>query len=456
MSSTTFSALQTLVQHARSMSFASIPEEVLSQARLCILDTVGCILAGSRTEEAQLILGCEPSTSRDTLPIFGTSQCRGLHEAMRINAYLGDVLELNDLFGGHASIGIVPAALSLGQHLGASGTKVLEAVVRGIETTCRVYDSVYPSLRRYTEMGMVPVGFPSTIGAAVSAAHLLDLDEEQTVNALAIAGGLAGWCPAEVIFGSGGSFKPMLFGAQPADIGVKAAYYAQAGMTGPINLLDSKVGYFASASTQGSFNASSWEERWALTQPRRKLHACCGYLHAPVDALSELRQQLGSDALQAGQIELRVAPYVADVVSKERNPASPNDARFHLQYCLALVASGADVILPDHSIQLEKYLQRTEVASAMQRIRVISDENLSHYHHCQISVTESSGQTTLLQVTAPRGSPKKPLSDEDVERKFLLLAEPVLGMEHAQRFISEALTIDRMENVNKLTQLLAA
>lgn len=232
MSSTTFSALQTLVQHARSMSFASIPKEVLSQARLCILDTVGCILAGSRTEEAQLILGCEPSTSRDTLPIFGTSQCRGLHEAMRINAYLGDVLELNDLFGGHASIGIVPAALSLGQHLGASGTKVLEAVVRGIETTCRVYDSVYPSLRRYTEMGMVPVGFPSTIGAAVSAAHLLDLDEEQTVNALAIAGGLAGWCPAEVIFGSGGSFKPMLFGAQPADIGVKAAYYAQAGMTG--------------------------------------------------------------------------------------------------------------------------------------------------------------------------------------------------------------------------------
>lgn len=97
MSSTTFSALQTLVQHARSMSFASIPKEVLSQARLCILDTVGCILAGSRTEEAQLILGCEPSTSRDTLPIFGTSQCRGLHEAMRINAYLGDVLELNDL-----------------------------------------------------------------------------------------------------------------------------------------------------------------------------------------------------------------------------------------------------------------------------------------------------------------------------------------------------------------------
>lgn len=87
---------------------------------------------------------------------------------------------------------------------------------------------------------------------------------------------------------------------------------------------------------------------------------------------------------------------------------------------------------------------------------MIPDENLSHYHHCQVSVTESGGQTTLLQVTAPRGSPQKPLSDEDVQRKFLLLAEPVLEKEHAQRFISEALTVDRMENVSQLTQMLAA
>lgn len=455
MSSITSSALLTLAQQARTMFASNIPEEVLHQARLCILDTVGCVIAGSQTEEAQLILGCEPGKPQDHLPVFGSSQRRDLHEAMRINAYLGDVLELNDLFGGHASIGIVPAALMLGQHLGASGTKVLEAVVRGIETTCRVYDSVYPSLRRYTEMGMVPVGFPSTIGAAVTASHLLDLNEEQTVNALAIAGGLAGWCPAEVIFGNGGSFKPMLFGAQPADTGVKAAYYAQAGMTGPSNLLDSKVGYFASASTQGQFDGASWEGRWALMQPRRKLHACCGYLHAPVDALSELRLQLGSDAIQSAQIELRVAPYVADVVSKERNPNSANDARFHLQYCLALVACGADVILPEHSIQLEKHLQRPDVLSVMQRVSVIHDANLSHYHHCQITVTESGGKTVTHSVTAPRGSPQKPLSNKDVEGKFLLLAEPVLGQEQAQRFIAEALTIDSTANVSSLTQLLA-
>ncbi len=216
------STLWQIAQQARSMSGAHLPESVRQQARLCILDTIGCILAGSRTEEAQLVLACEPESGDQIATVFGTAHRRGLRAAMRINGYLGDVLELNDLIGGHASIGNVSAALALGESQGSSGALLLEAVVRGIEVTTRVYESVYPSLRRYTDAGLVPVGIPASFGSAAAAAHLLTLDGEQTLHAMAIAGSLAGWCPAEVIFGHGGSVKPMLFGAQPADAGVTA------------------------------------------------------------------------------------------------------------------------------------------------------------------------------------------------------------------------------------------
>jgi 2-methylcitrate dehydratase PrpD len=414
----TISALQTLAQQASRISGPAIPELVRKQALLCILDTVGCVLAGSRTEEAQLVLACEPGDGTGLVSVFGTPHRRALREAMRANAYLGDVLELNDLIGGHASIGIVCASLALGEALGSSGIHVMEAAVRGIEVTSRVYDAVYPTLRRYTEMGMVPVGIPSTFGAAAAAAHLLDLNEEQALNALAIAGSLAGWCPAEVIFGNGGTVKPMLFGAQPADIGTTAAYYARAGMTGPKDLLDSKIGYFSTASTDGSFDADVWRDRWALEQPRRKLHACCGYLHAPVDALGKLRQRLGDAALQSARIEVRVAPYVADVVSKARLPNSPNDARFHLQYCLAQVVCGADVILPEHSIGVSEHVQRADVIDAMQRITVVQDAALAHYHHCRIDLTDTAGNSSTQTVAAPRGSPQEALSNDEVIDKF--------------------------------------
>lgn len=439
------SSLVLLARQAGAMAGATIPEPVRRQARLCILDTVGCVLAGTRTEEATLALACEPATGDEAATVFGTPHRRGLQAAARINAYLGDVLELNDLIGGHASIGNVSAALALGEVLGASGGLVVEAAVRGIEVTTRVYEAIYPTLRRYTDVGMVPVGIPSTFGAAAAAAHLLDLDAEQTAHALAIAGSLAGWCPAEVIFGKGGSVKPMLFGAQPADTALLAARYARAGMTGPLDLMDSKVGYLATASTAAAFEPAAWEGRWALSHPRRKLHACCGYLHAPADALGRMRAQ--GAALQDLHITLRVAPYVADVVSKDRLPTSPNDARFHLQYCLALVACGAEVILPEHSIALERQLQRPDVLAMMQRIRVVPDPLLTHYHQCSIEVADGRGQVSEEAVSAPRGSPQAPLADEEVVAKFHALAQPVLGADRAERFARQTLTLEGVDDV---------
>jgi 2-methylcitrate dehydratase PrpD len=452
MSAGAESALRQLVRQAGAMNAAAMPESVRRQARLCILDTVGCTLAGTRTEEAELVLTCEPATGDEAATVFGTPHRRSLQGAARINAYLGDVLELNDLIGGHASIGNVTAALALGEVLNASGTRVLEAVVRGIEVTTRVYEAVYPTLRRYTEMAMVPVGMPSTFGTAAVAAHLLALNEEQTLNAMAIAGSLAGWCPAEVIFGNGGSVKPLLFGAQPADVGITAAHYARSGMTGPVDLLDSPLGYFASASTAGRFDPVAWDGRWALEQPRRKLHACCGYLHAPADALGRLRDD--GNALQDLHIALRVAPYVADVVSKDRLPVSPNDARFHLQYCLALVACGADVILPKHSIGLAEQLQRPEVLAMMQRIRVIPDPALTHYHQCRIELTDAAGQVRVQEVSAPRGSPQAPLADDEVVLKFHSLAEPVLNAAQTARFTEQALDLEAVDNVRDWIALL--
>lgn len=448
--------LEQLALQAGAMSAQTIPAAVLRQAQLCILDTIGCILAGTRTEEAQLVLACEPGNGEAVASVFGTPHRRALQSTLRINGYLGDVLELNDLIGGHASIGVVTAALALGETLGASGTRVLEAVVRGIEITSRIYAAVYPSLRRYTEVGMVPVGIPSTFGAAAAAAHLLELNAAQSLHALAIAGGMAGWCPAEVIFGNGGSVKPMLFGAQPADVGVTAAYYARAGMTGPIDLLDSKVGYFSTASTHGQFDATQWSLRWALQDPRRKLHACCGYLHAPLDALGKLRLQLGPQSLQGASIEVRVAPYVADVVSKERLPNSPNDARFHLQYCLAMAVCGAEMILPEHSIELAKQLQRLDVLGAMQRITVTQDSALTHYHQCRVEVIDGAGQVFSQALTAPRGAPQDPLTDDEVIGKFRRLAQPVLGQERAQQASAAFLVLQTIPDVREVLALLSA
>lgn len=448
-------ALTLLARHASRLTIATVPELVKRQASLCILDTIGCMIAGTQTQEAQLMLVCEPADAADhPITVPGTAERRRLQSALRVNAYLGDVLELNDLIGGHASIGNVTAAVALAQACGASGTALLEAVIRGIEVTTRVYAAVYPTLKRYTDVGMVPVGLPSAIGSAAAAARLLELNEEQTLNAMAIAGGLAGWCPAEVIFGQGGTMKPLLFGAQPAEAGVTAAHYARNGMTGPAGLLESKLGYIATTALGNHLDTGPWESDWALQQPRRKLHACCGYLHCAVDAVGKLRAEFGA-ALAQGRLEVRVPAYVADVVSKTAPPSSANDARFHLQYCLALAVCGNDVILPEHSIHFQTHFGKAEVRDAMARIEVIQDSALTHYHQCVIAFTADSGAQRTVTLSAPRGAPSEPLSDPQVIDKFLMLAQPVIGAQAAQRFVDAVTNLERCEDSHALMQLVA-
>lgn len=436
--------LSRIAQDVQAVRLDRTPAEVRVQGALCILDTVGCMLAGSRTEEAKLMLDCEPAVA-GACTIVGSSERRDVGTAIRVNGYFGDVLELNDLIGGHASIANVAAAIALAEARGASGARLLEAVIRGIEVTTRVYSAVYPTLKRYTETGMVPVGLPSTVGAAAAAAHLLDLNAIQTANALAIAGGLAGWCPAEVIFGQGGTMKPLLFGAQPGAIGVTAAQYASKGMTGPLSLMESPTGYFATVARAAELAPPGW----ALLEPRRKLHACCGYLHSAVDGVGRLRQRLGAK-LQNAHLRVRVAPYVADVVSKTNPPTSPNDARFHLQYCLALAVCGADVILPEHSIELQTQLSRPEVQAAMTRIEVVQDASIAHYHQCLVSC-----EGVEEAVNAPRGAPNEPLSDDEVVAKFMVLAQPVIGAEVAREFAARTQAIADVTDVRSWIALTA-
>ena len=237
-----------LAQYASSINFEEVPEIVKHQAKLCILDTIGVSVAGIRDESIRPVIELElEQGSRPDATVVGVGQMFSIEGAARVNAYAGDIFELNDLISGHSSIGVVWGSLPVAEALGSTGIELLEAVIVGTEVTSRVYSAYYPTMKPYTETGFVSPGFVNSYGVAVAVAKLLKLDGQQTCDAMAISGALAGWCPAEVIFGQGGTVKPMLFGASPAVAGILGAKYAQKGMSGPSFLLESDKGFYATA-----------------------------------------------------------------------------------------------------------------------------------------------------------------------------------------------------------------
>jgi 2-methylcitrate dehydratase PrpD len=435
-----------LFRHLANFScraYLGVPPEVSKEAKLSILDTVGCMVAGSTAPETHRFLQAELELSEGlgVASVVGATKRFSTSAAARLNGYAGDLFELNDLTGGHASIAVVTAALATAEANGVAGAQLVDAVVVGIEVTSRIYAAYYPTMKPYEEVGITPPGIPSTIGAAAAISRVCELSEEQTAEALAIAGTLAGWCPAEVIFGNGGTIKPILFGAWPATVAMQAVAYARAGLTGPASLLESRIGLYATLAK--SFDSSAILEplRWHLASPRRKRHACCGYIHSALDAVLALRAE-GVRLADAALIEVRMPSYIIPGVSKNGPPSSPNSARFHAEYCIALALEGEELIVPDHSLDFAKHLKR--VGTTMKCVNLTADDSLTHYHQSIVRGLDARGNEIFRRrVDAPRGAPGDPMSHDEVRKKFFILTQDALEPQAQRAFVDR---VDSLEH----------
>lgn len=442
-----------LTDFLMDLSPAAIPAEVSRQARLCLLDTLGCMISGSETEDAKRISHAETATNPGNICSVAGGGRHSLLGAARINAYQGDIFELNDLIAGHASIGNVSAALALAQAQRVSGKELQLALIAGIETTARIYNAFYPYQKPLDEVGIVSVGTASTMGAAAACSRILDLDANQTTNALAIAAAWANWCPAEVIFGDGGSAKPMLFGGLPASNGISAALAAREGVTGPIHILSSEKGYFATIAT--SWDESSFRSGdWALASPRRKLHACCGYIHSAYDLSQRLKAENALRPENIASITVEVPDYTLPAIQKPQPPKTPNEARFHMQYMLAQAFSGAGPVTPSMSNNFYEEFSRPEVRDLTGRIKVIGEASLTHYHHSRITVEQIEGPTLTSTNDAPRGSAQNPLSEEELIAKFTGLSTPILGIKRTDQLKELCGDLTNLSEVSELCTLL--
>ena len=454
------SLIQSLARFVGSLSLDSVPERVRQEAKLCILDTLGCILAGADSPEGQTLLkserelsGGDPSDWQNPLSPAARA---------RIFAYWGDVFELNDLIGGHGSIGNVTAALMAAGNKNASGAELVRAVIAGLETTCRLFAAASVNKPPIQELGNVSVTIVNSFGAAGAVASLYKLPESRIAQAIAISGALANWGPAEVIFGDGGSTKPLQFGACPADGALRAGSYAENGLTGPLRLCESRVGWLTTFTNGYDQNLIRDNDTWYLLKPQRKLHACCGFTHSSIDAVIELRKG-GLDFTGAKHIELRLPDRVISGVYKPKAPTTSNEARFHIQYCVALAATGVDVIVPDHSINFETYISRPDVFNLIDNISIvqINESELTPvavfndlYNQSVVRVTSMDDKVVQGDCRAPRGSAGNPLSDEQVVKKFRLLTEDRFGSAAVESCIERTLALESQPDCSFIFELL--
>src|SRR5215468_7834691 len=123
---------------------------VVRQSRLVVLDTIGCALAGARSDVAAAVLDYVlDSGGAPQCTVIGSHLKTSLPHAVLINGVTVRSLDLNDVIfiqkegklsvGGHPSDNI-PVALATGEATECTLAHVIEAVVMGYQLFSRLRD----------------------------------------------------------------------------------------------------------------------------------------------------------------------------------------------------------------------------------------------------------------------------------------------------------------------------
>ena len=411
---------------AWALAFRSQPfsPELLLHARRAVIDWHAALYPGALLPPATLLeqaLAEELDRGAARLALGRQATARA---AALINATAAHTAEVDDIFRDgiyHPGAPTIAAAFSL-----AEKKNLLRAVVVGYEISTRIGAAMGRAHYRYWHN----TGTIGCFGAAAAAAEALGLDARRFAHALATAATFS--AGLQQAFRMDSMSKPLHAG-HAAEAGVTAALAAREGVTGSLDVMEGEAGYGRAMGDNPDWGRAlaTLGRDFHVTRMTFKNHACCGHTFAAIDGALALQKKLG---IQPSDIEeVEVATYRAGLeVAHYENPVTPAEARFSLKY---VVASG----LTHGSVRLAAFaperIAHPQTRDLMKKIRVRLDPELDAAFPAQraarVAIRARGRREELLQPTRI-GDPDAPLSDAQLDEKYLELAAPVLGARTAR------------------------
>jgi 2-methylcitrate dehydratase PrpD len=245
--------------------------------------------------------------------------------------------------------------------------------------------------------------------------------------------------------------KAFVFAGMPARNGVTAALLVQSGWNGVDDIFSGPDNFFAAYApkAQPDLLIDKLGERYEITQTDIKKWSVGSPIQAPLDAIEAIRGKKPFEADQVKKVTVRLAPSVANVVDNRDIP----------DICLQHMVA---VMLIDRTVSFQAAHDKARMQDAAilkQRVKVdlVRDEELAKLLPAREAVVEiefNDGTKLSERVSAVRGTPRNPMSRNEVIDKARDLISPVLGREPAMRLIETVFDIDSLTDIRSLRRLL--
>ena len=437
--------VERFAQYAVDTRTRPIAPEALHHAKRAVIDWYAALFPGAVVAPATLLERALAEDLDRGSARLALGRRASTRTAALINGTAAHTVEVDDIFKFgiyHPGAPTISAALATAQSAAANGEAFLRAVIVGYEISTRIGAAMGRAHYKFWHN----TGTIGSFGAAAAASEIYGLDTKRFSHALATAATFA--AALQQAFRMDSMSKPLHAG-HAAEAGVLAAAGAREGVTGSLDVIEGEAG-FGRAMSDGP----DWDKALAtlgqehhVTMMTFKNHACCGHTFAAIDGAQEVQRQLAVKPADIARI--KVGSYrAAKEVSGYENPVTPAEARFSLKYVVANA-------LVHGSVRLAAFeparMNDSVTRELMTKIEVAIDPELDAAFPAQraarVSIETKDGRKAEFLQPARKGDPELPLTDRDLEDKYLELAAPVIGDATAKALVAKLWKLESFANV---------
>jgi 2-methylcitrate dehydratase len=449
----------TMARWAAGLEFDDLGARAVHEAKRFLLDSLGCALGGLRQEDCRIALevleetgGTGPST------ILGTGRRTDPVTASLANALMIRVMDYNDIYWqqdpSHPS-DLIPAAMACGERAGRSGRDLLLGIVLGHEFEMRFCEAAIPGIRERGWHHATLTAFVSPIVAG----RALGLSWEQIRHAVGISASRHATLGAV----TAGRLTMMKNTVDPmaTQSGVLAALLAERGYTGPEHVIEGKEGLVHCFGPEWDLSrlTDGLGDAWRIERCGMKAFPAEALTHTPISAVLDLVTEHDLAPDEVVEVRIRSLARAADILAdpSKYDPRSKESADHSLPYVIA--AALVDRAVTPAQFTQERILS-DDVRSHLHKVIVTADPEIEKVfpalQRVHVTIATTDGRELVRQLDFPKGDPRNPLTDREIEQKFDALAGPVLSSGARRRLKDTVWGLDAGVSIGELMALCTA
>src|SRR5881296_1144563 len=428
-----------LADYACALRFEDLSKDVVHEVKRRVLDSLGCAIGAWKEEPC--VIAREVAfdfSAKDGSTIIGTNHKAPPDWAAFANGCCIRYFDYNDTYlskePAHPSDNI-GAVLAAAESVGTNGRELITAIALAYEVQCRLCDAASIRARGWDH---VTYGAFST---ALASAKLMKLDAQKTHHAVNIAG-VAGAAMRQARVGELSHWKGVAF-ANAARHGVFSALLARAGMTGPGPIFEGQMGFEKQLGVSLGNLAEKFAVPFAETEhgpaamilkTSIKYWPAEYHSQSAIEAALFLRKEI-IDLARVKSVTIESHDAAVEIIGSEPEKWKPNTretADHSLPYITAIALIDGDVT--NKQFEPERFAD-PQVWRFLETVKVKRNAELSAIYPDAVAnivhVDLDDGQRLTRRVDYPLGHAKNRLKDSEVEEKFKILVEPMLGNDRA-------------------------